>query len=157
VPREAYHSADDRSALSRFPKLVYQDRQVGIAENAAALPRAWIVHAAEKLDPSEALTAIASGVIDPRTTAALEAPPPPLASPPNAASDRATLIDYGADRFTVDTSSATPGLLMLSEVYYPAWRAYVDGQPAPTYVADGALRAIPVPAGSHRVEQRFES
>jgi uncharacterized membrane protein YfhO len=45
----------------------------------------------------------------------------------------------------------------MSEIYYPAWKAYVDGQPVPLYVADGVLRAVAVPAGEHAVEMRFES
>ncbi len=40
---------------------------------------------------------------------------------------------------------------MLSEVAYPAWRASVDGKPVPLAVADHALRAVPVPAGTHTV------
>ena len=48
-------------------------------------------------------------------------------------------------------------MLVLSEVYYPAWKAYIDGRPAPIYRADHLLRAIPVPAGEHMVELRYES
>ena len=48
-------------------------------------------------------------------------------------------------------------MLVLSEVYYPAWKAYIDGCPAPIYRADHLLRAIPVPAGEHTVELRYES
>ena len=33
----------------------------------------------------------------------------------------------------------------------------MDGQPVHLYVADGALRALVVPAGEHSVELRFES
>ncbi len=54
-------------------------------------------------------------------------------------------------------STGAAGLLVLSEVYYPAWKAYVDGEPARLYVADHALRAVPVPAGEHTVELRYES
>jgi uncharacterized membrane protein YfhO len=46
---------------------------------------------------------------------------------------------------------------VLSEAYYPAWKAYVDGRPVPLYVADHVLRAVPVPAGEHTVELRYES
>jgi uncharacterized membrane protein YfhO len=48
-------------------------------------------------------------------------------------------------------------LLVLSEVYYPAWKAYVDGSPVPVHVADGLLRSVPVPEGEHAVELRYES
>ena len=48
-------------------------------------------------------------------------------------------------------------MLILSEVYYPAWHAYVDRQPTQLYIADHALRGIAVPAGAHTVEIRYES
>ena len=41
--------------------------------------------------------------------------------------------------------------MVLSEVYYPSWKAYVDGYPTHLYVADGALRAVAVPPGDHIV------
>ncbi len=50
-----------------------------------------------------------------------------------------------------------PGLLLLSEVAYPAWRAYVDGEPREVLTADHLLRAVPIPAGERTVELRFES
>ena len=50
-----------------------------------------------------------------------------------------------------------PGLLVLSDVYYPAWKAYVDGRPVPIRLADGLLDSVPVPAGEHTVELRYES
>ena len=48
-------------------------------------------------------------------------------------------------------------MLVLSEVYYPAWKAYVDGERVQIYRADHLLRAIPVPNGEHTVELRYES
>ncbi len=58
-------------------------------------------------------------------------------------------------RVRVDTTAAR--MLVLSEVYYPAWRAYVDGERAEVYAANHALRAVAVPAGKHTVELRYES
>jgi uncharacterized membrane protein YfhO len=54
-------------------------------------------------------------------------------------------------------TAAAPALLILSEIYYPAWRAYLDGQPVPVYAVDRALRGVAVPAGEHVVELRYES
>jgi len=55
------------------------------------------------------------------------------------------------------TVTGASGLLMLNEAYYPAWKAYVDSRPVPLYAADHLLRAVPVPAGEHTVELRYES
>jgi hypothetical protein len=67
------------------------------------------------------------------------------------------VISDAADQIAIRTSTDAAGLLVLSEIYYPAWNAYVDGQPVRTYVADEALRAVAVPSGEHVVQLRFES
>jgi uncharacterized membrane protein YfhO len=47
------------------------------------------------------------------------------------------------------------GYLVLSEIYYPGWRATIDGAPEEVLRADWNLRAVPVPAGRHALEFRF--
>ncbi len=136
---------------------VYEDDRAEVLENRDALPRAWIVHSARQSSRSETLEQLGSGAVDPRETALLERPPPDLDQPENPSADRATVTEYEADGISLETATGAPGLLVLSEVYYPAWKAYVDGEPAPLYAADHALRAVPVPAGEHLVELRYES
>jgi membrane protein YfhO len=147
----------DLKVSERAYPIVYRDRETKVLENRAALPRAWIVHAAQQVEPGEALRLISSSEVDPRDTALLQEPPPSLAQPNEPGSDQALITFYDADQIQVRTITAAPGLLVLSEVYYPAWKAYVDGQPAPLYLANYLFRAVPVPAGEHRVELRYES
>jgi hypothetical protein len=147
----------DRTALLRFPSLVFSTSRVRILENPNALPRAWLVHAAAQMAPAEALQAIDSGRVQARDTALLEELPPTLAAPADASRDQARVTDNEADRVVVTSVTDAAGMLVLSEVYYPAWNAYLDGQPARLYVADGALSAVAVPAGEHTIELRFES
>jgi hypothetical protein len=137
--------------------IVYEDNDVKILRNANALPRAWIVHAAEQVEPGQALERLASHAVDPARVALLEEPPPALASPTEPNDDRAELTSYDPDRLKLRTSTAAAGLLVLGEVDYPAWKAYVDDRPTPTYVADHVLRAVPIPGGAHQVEMRYES
>lgn len=95
--------------------------------------------------------------MDPRQTALLERIPLDLGRPENPSADRAAVTEYEAARISLETETGARGLLVLSETYYPAWKAYVDGEPVPLYVADHVLRAVPVPAGEHTVELRYES
>ena len=150
-------SPEIRRQLEREHETAYEDDQVEILENKEALPRAWIVHSARQTEPEEALRLLDSGEVDARETALLERPPPKLAEPENPSEDRAAVTGFGADEISLQTSTGARGLLVLSEVYYPAWKAYVDGEPVPIHRADHLFRAIPIPAGEHNVELRYES
>lgn len=48
-----------------------------------------------------------------------------------------------------------PGLLIVSEVAYPGWEGYVDGEKRPIEVVGGVLRGLRLEAGEHEVEMRF--
>lgn len=150
----------DQGTLRRFKEshpTVYSDDRVEVVENRDALPRAWIVHSTQKATPQEALKLLETGEVDPRNTALLEGSLPDLAKPDDISNDRASVTSYEADEIEVRTATDAPGLLVLSEVYYPAWKAYIDGEPVPVQRADQLLRAVRVPAGEHTVEMRYES
>ena len=67
------------------------------------------------------------------------------------------MVSDAADRVVFHASATSPGLLVASEVYYPAWHAYLDGQSVPLYAVDVALRGVALPPGEHLVEMRYES
>ena len=47
------------------------------------------------------------------------------------------------------------GSWLLSENYYPGWRATIDDQTAPIYRVDSGLRGLVVPRGHSRVVLRY--
>jgi hypothetical protein len=104
----------------------------------------------------EALPLLTSGSIDPYQTALVEGPLPPVAAPADPAAESARVDRYEPERVTIAANAAAPGLLVVSEIYESGWRAYVDGQAAPTLPTDHALRGVPLPAGAHTVELRYE-
>jgi Bacterial membrane protein YfhO len=140
--------------LKRSYTAIYEDSEVRIFENPEAIGQYWLVHNAVQAARGQALAAVRTGAVDPRRTAVLEVAPPPLA---DAQHDQVRELAHEANRISVAAETSAPGLLVLSEVYYPAWRAYVDDKPVETYVVDHVLRGVPVPAGAHTVELRYES
>jgi hypothetical protein len=66
----------------------------------------------------------------------------------------ASVADWSPNRVVVRATG--PGRLVLSEINYPGWLARVDGQPATLETAQGALRAVTLPAGTHAVTFEFQ-
>jgi len=52
---------------------------------------------------------------------------------------------------SIHVEANQPGWVLWSEVWYPGWRAWVDGQPVDVERGDYLFQAIPVPAGEHEV------
>jgi len=63
---------------------------------------------------------------------------------------------YEPDRVVARSRADRRSLLVLSDVHYPGWKARVDGRDAPLERVDYLLRGVVVPAGTHRVEFRYE-
>jgi hypothetical protein len=67
------------------------------------------------------------------------------------------LNSYAPNKLEYSYSSTAAGTVIFSEVYYAkGWNAFIDGNPAPHFRANYVLRGMNVPAGSHKIEFRFE-
>ncbi len=67
----------------------------------------------------------------------------------------ASIATYEDNRVTIDAASVEGGLVVLHDLYYPGWEAFVDGVPAPIVKADLLFRGVEIAAGRHRVEFVF--
>ena len=67
-----------------------------------------------------------------------------------------TLTAYDANELKYDVNSATGGIIVFSDIYYPGWTATVDGQDVPVGRVDYVLRAINVGKGQHKVVLTFK-
>ncbi len=66
-----------------------------------------------------------------------------------------TLAERNEKYLRYETRSATNGVAVFSEIYYPGWVATIDGNKAEVLRADYILRALEIPAGNHTVEFTF--
>lgn len=55
------------------------------------------------------------------------------------------------------STDAPAGLLVFSDIYYPAWKAYVNGKRTKVYCADYALRAVCIGKGESEVKLIYDS
>jgi hypothetical protein len=69
--------------------------------------------------------------------------------------DDVRLVERGDSRFVVDARMACPGTVVVSETFFPGWKAAVDGREAPVREMFGAVQGVDVPAGQHRVELNY--
>ncbi|MBV9174707.1 MAG: hypothetical protein JOZ81_31985 [Chloroflexi bacterium] len=156
-------SDESESHITRALQTVYLDDQVRVLENELALPRAWLVHGAVRMDAEHALAGLASGEIDPRRTVVLDGTPAEQSteSTGSAADESVTWdgnpVELPGDDVRLHVHAGAPAWLVLSDTYYPAWHARVDGVPTPIELADGALRAVAVPPGDHSVQFVYDS
>ncbi len=126
-------------------------------------PRAWLVYHAEEIGDDDALARLDAFEFDPARVALV--PPgtrlvlqqPPGDRPDEGSFREGSVAVTGRTPGSVSLSIDAPadGLLVLSEIHYPGWRAMVDGSAVPVIRTDHILRGIPVPAGKHQVQLVF--
>jgi hypothetical protein len=143
-------------------RLAFQPKsgQYVVFENPDALPRAYVAHNWQVVQTGdEALQAVATPAFDSRLSAVIEdrdnengararLPGPDLRP---VSITEARITSYAPTEATVETDDPYPGYLILTDTFYPGWKASVDGGPQPTYPANYLFRGVPVSPGHHIV------
>jgi hypothetical protein len=146
--------------LSPPLSLVY-DKEVKIYRNPDAFPRAFLVHQVETVkDGSMALERVMNQGPDLKQAAVVEGSLPTafIESLPQEKNheDQVQIIKYTAQKIVIQVETSSPGLLVLSDAYFPGWRASVNGNRVPIHRADYFLRAVAVDGGKDRVVFRYQ-
>ncbi len=161
--------------------LVAVTKDAYVYENENVLPRAMFVPGWQRADFDTLVRTGRWPNFDPVQTVLLEAPPAamplavasvdagftPMMHPlPERPIDYEVLDQSGAGsvnmpvyettRVEIEVEAERPGYVVLNDVWHPWWRASVDGRPVPIQRANVLFRAVPVPAGTHRVVMTFE-
>ncbi|MCI0663533.1 MAG: YfhO family protein, partial [Acidobacteria bacterium] len=143
-----------------------QFENVAVYENPNYAPRAWFVKRAVVAPSVDVLQSIKNGTLpdgnpfNPSETVLFdredfggrEISDLAIGDPVNST---VKVSRYEPNRIEIQTSNAQPGFLVLSEIYFRGWDAWVDGRRTPVERVNHALRGIAVPAGEHQVDFVF--
>jgi hypothetical protein len=124
-------------------------------------PPAWVAPAMVKAGEEATAGTILDPRFDPLRVAVIDSAAPvqaqTLAALPAPLNITPRITRYDAGHIAMELSAPAPAgsALVVSENYFPGWRATVNGQPAPVVRADYNLIGVPLPAGATRISLDF--
>jgi hypothetical protein len=135
-------------------RVAYDGPDGRVYANRRALPRAWVVGSQQVVTGDErTLRAVGDSDFDPRQVALVDDAVPGLGG---GSGGHAAITHYGPERVEIDATSRGPGLLVLSDLYFPGWKAEVDGEEVDIERVDYLLRGVPLADGEHSVVFQYE-
>ena len=150
------------TVAERF-RLVFNNGYVAIFENKSVLPRAFAVPASgvEVIQGrKDQLERLRNRSFDPERSVILSAPLRLAGTSGEPVSplfkSEVELTNGQMNELAFHAQASEPAVLVLSQTYYPGWKATVDGQEVPVFPANLALTGIPLPAGVHNVRFVFQ-
>lgn len=149
--RTGAHQALTVSTEGRY-RLVHSG-DVKIYENLDVLPRAFVAHRARTiLDDQAALAAIEDQSFEPQEEVILSSQGPIPPGDGHNGEDTVSILFYEPERVRIEADLASPGYLVLTDTYYPGWRATLDGRVVDILRADYYFRAVYLSEGEHVLE-----
>lgn len=139
-----------------------QGGQSQVAQLQEAMGNAWFVDSYEFVDNADQdIAALAN--LNPKSKAVIRSKYAPalegLTIQPNP-NDKIELTSYHPDHMVYQYTAGSDQLAVFSEMFYApekGWTLYLDGQPYDGLIrADYLLRAAKLPAGTHKLEMKFE-
>jgi Bacterial membrane protein YfhO len=137
-------------------ELAYEGPDARVYRNPDGLPRAFLVDRQQMAGSADAARdAIADPRLEVRRVAVVEDPVDGLRAGDGSPGE-ARIATYEDERVVVETDADRRALLVLTDTWFPGWKATVDGDEVPIERVDYLIRGVPVPAGAHTVEFRYE-
>lgn len=125
-----------------------------IYENIFSVPR---IYFAEKIMTYENPAEFAQVFFSPKTdmSRTVLVSSEPAGVPKNTAGGSAAIVSYEPERVVISTDRDMPGILVLTDTYFPGWEAAIDGKPAGLIRVNWTMRGIAVPQGKHIVTMSY--
>lgn len=136
-------------------KPIYQSERLTIYENQTVMPRAFTVcNAVFESEESEAFEQMRSSNFNPAKTVVLPVDKGYILSDQmtNLEQDQVEISTYNSNKVIIDCQMQQNGFLVLSDLYYPGWKAYVNGEEVELLQADYIFRAVYLEQGESQVQ-----
>jgi uncharacterized membrane protein YfhO len=136
-------------------ELAYTDEKVKVYRNNESLPRAFFLSNYKVIsDGQEALGFLRSKDFNPMDVVVLNEEPVSFESRPDSKHNNASveINDYSSKKVILNINTPSMGILVLSDTFYPGWKAFVDWEETEIMKANTVMRAIIIPKGKHMVK-----
>jgi hypothetical protein len=155
--RYSLGNAPNRPGTEGAQREVFQGTSgVKVFENPSAYPRVWAVHQAIALPAGMAARdALNSPQFNPLRTVFVETGPTPKLENCDPGGDAVRMPLHGANRVRITAHLGCRGMVILTDAWFPGWRASVDGRGVAIDEVYGAVRGVTVEAGDHVIEMRY--
>jgi uncharacterized membrane protein YfhO len=116
----------------------------------------WVSNVLSAVDMEQAITMVFSGSVDPDLQVVIERGTEVVEDEveDNLSVGEAQIVTVleNPNRILLRVKAISRGWLVLSDLWYPGWKATVDGEVVSIRRANGIFRAISVDSGEHLVE-----
>lgn len=117
-------------------KLVFNKNNTYIYENEHVLPKAFVIHEVNLPSSKEEIMKLdLSDIID---------------------NEEVKILKDLPNEKILNTNLSNPGFLVLSETWYPEWKAYINGKPITVYKAYHTLMSVHLDEGEYMVRFVYE-
>ena len=139
-------------------RLVFSDSSVNIYENLNVLPVARMVPCAQIYATSEEIDeGLSEPGFDFSQHVLLQKAPSGAKLCNDIGNYKCSITVYNPQSIIIGVRNSTPGFLILSEAWYPAWQVHIDGQPEEVLAANGSFMSTYLEPGEHVVEFVYKS
>jgi hypothetical protein len=140
------------TALPYRTEPLYVDDQFRIYQNPGYLPRFFLVYSAEPYQSiKQAQARLIERDFNPAASVLISQEQFRSISLNGNGNGLVRTLRYLPNYLELEITSDRNAVLASSEVYYPGWRATLNGQPAEVLLINTAFRGVYIPAGKHRV------
>lgn len=143
-----------RQPPPRDEKVLFKGRSYWVTEIENTLERVFVPQNVEVIEDSDqTLSRLARIDFDPANVAFVDRP---VDLPEGPATGSARIVAEVPCEIEVEVDMKTPGLLVLSDLWYEGWKATLNGESVPVVRVDHALKGAVLPEGKGTLVFRYE-